>query len=61
MTFTSEDTGNMFDSYVDSLELVFENGEIKRLQTFEEIRNIADNYLKIELEENSSMEDILSK
>ena len=61
MTFTSEDTGNMFDSYVDSLELVFENGEIKRLQTFEEIRNIADNYLKIELELNSSMEDMLNE
>ena len=38
MTFTSDD--KMFNSYTDELELVFENGEIKRDQTFEEIRNL---------------------
>ena len=39
-----------FAGYIDALELVFENGEIIRTQTFDEIREIANEYLQIELE-----------
>ena len=48
-TISSEDQSDaMFNSYIDQLETVFENGEIKRLQTFEEVRNIANGYLQEE-------------
>ena len=53
----SKDKGT-FSNYIDSLEVVFENGEIKREQTLENIRNIADNHLEVELKENY---DVISK
>jgi len=42
-TITSENPN--FEFAKDELELVFENGEIKRFQTFDEIRKIAESYL----------------
>ena len=36
----------MFNSYIDSLETVFENGKLIREQTFDEIRKIALTYTK---------------
>ena len=42
-----------FAGYIDALELVFENGEIIRTQTFDEIREIADGYLQVELNKKS--------
>ena len=45
-TISSADTPEpQFNSYIDSLETVFENGELKRKQTFDEIRAIANSYL----------------
>ena len=35
----------MFNSYIDSLEPIYELGEMKRMQNFNEIRKIADSYL----------------
>ena len=35
----------VFDNFKDELELVFENGELTRFQTFDEIRNIASSFL----------------
>ena len=56
-TFTTissaEHTDAQFNGYVDALETVFENGKITRIQTFEEIREIANEYLQIELEKKS--------
>ena len=53
-TISSADTPKeLFSSYVDALELVFENGEIKREQTFDEIREIANSYLEVETEKKS--------
>jgi nicotinamide phosphoribosyltransferase len=45
-----DNTKAQFEGYIDALETVFENGEIKRFQSFEEIREIASEYLKIEME-----------
>lgn len=39
-----------FDHITDELEVVFENGEIKRTQQFEEIRVLANSFLKINSE-----------
>ena len=39
-----------FETSKDELELVFENGEIKRYQEFEEIREIANSYIKYDKE-----------
>ena len=47
-TVTSEDK-ELFESSIDQLELVFENGEIKRKQTFEEIRELANECMNEEL------------
>jgi len=44
-TVTSEHPD--FDDFKDELELVFENGEIKRTQNFEEIRRIANSFIKL--------------
>lgn len=44
-TVTSEHPD--FEKRKDELELVFENGEIKRTQTFEEIRTLANSFIKI--------------
>jgi nicotinamide phosphoribosyltransferase len=35
-----------FDHIVDEMDVVFENGEIKRTQTFEEIRTLANSFIK---------------
>jgi len=43
-TVTSENE-DLFKSSTDELELVFENGEIKRTQTFEEIRKLANEWI----------------
>jgi nicotinamide phosphoribosyltransferase len=49
MTISSvSETKAQFNSYVDELEIVFENGEIKRYQSFDEIREIANNQLENE-------------
>lgn len=45
-----------FESYVDSLETVFENGEVKREQDVDEISNIANQYLEIEIGEKNYIE-----
>lgn len=46
MTISSDDnTPEQFNGYIDNLETVFENGEIKREQSFEEIRNISNKFL----------------
>lgn len=50
---SAENTKEQFSSYVDALEVVFEDGEIKRTQTFDEIRNIASQYLEVELGKKS--------
>lgn len=47
-TVTSENK-ELFKSSFDELELVFENGEIKRKQTFEEIRELANESMNNEL------------
>lgn len=44
-TITSADP--FFENAKDELELVFENGEIKRTQSFEEIRTLANSYIKV--------------
>lgn len=44
-TITSADP--FFENANDELELVFENGEIKRTQSFEEIRTLANSYIKV--------------
>ena len=44
MTVTSD--YEYFDHIVDEMDVVFENGEIKRTQTFEEIRTIANSFIK---------------
>ena len=52
MTISSVDTPKaQFESYNDELELVFEDGEIKREQTFDSVRRIAENYFNYELRE----------
>lgn len=43
---SSKTTPVMFNSYIDSLELVFENGQIMREQTFEDVRKTALYYSK---------------
>ena len=43
---SAQTTKVMFNSYIDSLETVFENGEIMREQTFEDVRKTALYYLK---------------
>ena len=35
----------MFEEANDELELIFENGKIKRYQSFDEIREIANSYI----------------
>jgi nicotinamide phosphoribosyltransferase len=53
MTFSSEDRSDIiFSSYVDDLETVFENGEIVKTQTFEDVRKIANGFLEVELNKN---------
>jgi nicotinamide phosphoribosyltransferase len=42
---SSKETPQQFAAYTDELEVVFENGELKREQSFEEIRQIANSYL----------------
>jgi nicotinamide phosphoribosyltransferase len=54
---SADNTKIQFNSYVDALELVFENGEIKREQSFDEIRGIAENYLKIEMKKETAYVD----
>lgn len=45
-TYSSQNTDpNMFGSYVNELDLVFENGKLMRDQTFTEIREIANSFL----------------
>lgn len=45
-TYSSKDTSPiMFNSYLDSLETVYENGKLMREQTFSEIRKIANSYV----------------
>lgn len=39
---SASEPAHQFNSYLDAMELVFENGEIKRKQSFEDIRKIAD-------------------
>ena len=52
MTISSlNETKAQFDSYIDALETVFENGKIMRYQSFEDIKELAAQYLKIEMEE----------
>ena len=48
MTMSSTDSG-MWASYTDELEVVFENGEIKREQTFEDVRKTSELYLEYEI------------
>jgi nicotinamide phosphoribosyltransferase len=49
-TISSADTPKeLFAGYVDVLETVFENGEITRTQTFDEIREIANQCLEVEM------------
>ena len=45
----------MFNAYKDELELVFENGEIKRHQTFDEIREITNEYFNLEMKEDEKV------
>ena len=46
MTISSDDnTPEQFNGYIDNLETVFENGESKKEQSFEEIRNISNKFL----------------
>lgn len=46
MTLSSADMPKeQFAGYIDSLETIFENGELKRKQTFDEVREIAAGYL----------------
>lgn len=40
-----KETSAMFNSYTDELEVVYENGQLMRDQTFDEIRKIANSYL----------------
>ncbi|MFW6219725.1 MAG: nicotinate phosphoribosyltransferase [bacterium] len=48
-TFSStNDTNQMFNSYMDELETVYENGEILREQSFDEIRKLSEKYLDLE-------------
>lgn len=42
-------TPEMFNGYADELKVVFENGAMKRRQTFDEVRSIAESYFKSEL------------
>jgi hypothetical protein len=35
----------MFGSYIDELEVVYENGKLMRDQSFAEVRKIANSYL----------------
>jgi nicotinamide phosphoribosyltransferase len=45
MTITSD--YEYFDHIVDEMDVVFENGEIKRRQTFEEIRTLANSFIVV--------------
>lgn len=45
-----DDDNEMFTMYTDELEIVFENGFIKREQTFSEIKELAEIYLEQECE-----------
>lgn len=46
MTLSSKDMPAVqFNAYMDSLETVFEHGELKRKQNFDEVRKIADSFL----------------
>lgn len=48
-TFTTlssaDETPQQFNSYIDSMEVVFENGEIKKQQSFDDIRKISEQYI----------------
>jgi nicotinamide phosphoribosyltransferase len=44
-----DESESMFKSYHNALELVYENGEIKREQSFDEIREKSNQYLELEL------------
>lgn len=46
---SSKETDAMFNSYTDELELVFENGEMMREQSFQEIRALSEDWLKIDM------------
>jgi hypothetical protein len=48
ITVTSDNEN--FSNYEDLLEVVFENGEIKRTQQFEEIRTLANSFIKVNAE-----------
>ena len=48
MTMSSTDSG-MWASYTDELEVVFENGEIMREQTFDDVRKTSETYLEYEI------------
>lgn len=43
------ETAVMFNSYIDELETVFENGEILREQNFDDIRKLSEKYLDSEM------------
>ena len=49
--FTITSDHDHFDTTKDYLEVVFENGEIKRTQTFDEIRALANSYITLEEKE----------
>lgn len=42
---SADDTPQAFNSYINELEVVFENGELKREQSFDDIRKISEEYL----------------
>jgi len=48
-TVSSSDATHDFDLWDDELEVVFENGEILREQSFQEIRELSEKYLEIEM------------
>ena len=43
---SATETEPMFNGYLDAMELVYENGELKREQSFDEIRDISNKYLE---------------
>ena len=53
-TISSADTPKeQFNSYIDAMDVVFEDGEIKRTQTFDEIRKLANEYLAVEMKKKT--------
>ena len=48
---SDEETKEQFAGYIDAMDLVFEDGVVKRYQSFEEIQDLSSQYLKLEMEE----------